>query len=54
MTDLFFQTKRPDADNDDSGIVPPTDEDSTEEPVEEEEETDFSGDGITDDEDELE
>ncbi len=53
MTDLFFQTKEPDTDDDGTGIVAPTDEDPAEEPVEGEE-SDLKEDGITDDEDELE
>ena len=53
MTDLIFQTKEPD--NDDLGIVAPTDEDPAEEPIEGEEEVgDVASDGINDDEDELE
>ncbi len=56
MTDLFFQTKGPDADDDGLGIVAPTDEDPAEEPIEGEEDAlgDLKDDGITDDEDELE
>jgi len=54
MTDLFFQTKEPDAD-DGMGIVAPTDEDPTEESIGEEDDLDdLKDDGITDDEDELE
>jgi len=52
MTDLFFQTKEPETDNDDMGIVAPTDEDPAEDPIEED--GGITDDGITDDEDELE
>lgn len=54
MTDLFFQTKAPDTDNDDLGIVAPTDEDPAEDLVEEGSDLgDLKEDGI-DEEDELE
>lgn len=55
MIDLFLQAKEPGDDNDDMGIVAPTDEDPAEEPIEGEEDLgDVANDGITDDEDELE
>lgn len=56
MIDLFLQAKEPGDDNDDMGIVAPTDEDPAEEPIEGEEDTlgDVANDGISDDEDELE